>query len=158
MPRAIETAEILAPALGGLSVVSDCTFCENHPGEGDGMSWDEFTARFPAPDAWDPSVGRDPGGESWDAMAARVSAGLDMIVSRHPGELVVVACHGGVIVQSMFRWLGLDPGGTGRAWISPANASLTEWRFGANPYEKDSLAIELVRYNDHSHLGASVTA
>ena len=86
-------------------------------------------------------------------MAARVARGLDTIVERHPGELVVVACHGGVIVHSMFRWLALPPNGTGRAWLNPVNTSLTEWRFGVeSPYSKLTTQTELVRFNDHSHV------
>jgi broad specificity phosphatase PhoE len=45
LPRAIETAEILAPALGGLDVRQDCDLCEQHPGEGDGLTWAEFEER-----------------------------------------------------------------------------------------------------------------
>ena len=47
MPRAIETAEILAPALGGLEVRRECDFCEGHPGEADGLTWAELDERYP---------------------------------------------------------------------------------------------------------------
>ena len=152
MARAVETAAIIAPAVGGHGVIEDCDFCEHHPGEGDGMRWDEYEQRWPALEKWDPMLGRGDGGETWTEMSARVERGLDRLVERHPGETVVVACHGGVIVQSMFRWLGLEPGGSDRAWISPVNTSLTEWRYGPNPYAKGTLEIELVRFNDHAHV------
>jgi probable phosphoglycerate mutase len=152
MPRAVETAAIIAPALGGAEVVQECDFCEHHPGEGDGLTWAEYEERYPLPNGWDPELRRDPGGETWNEMHERVGRGLDTIVSRHPGQTIVIASHGGVIVQSMFRWLGLEANGTDRAWISPVNASITEWRFGSNPYRKGTLEIELVRYNDHAHL------
>src|SRR5215218_4057333 len=42
MLRAIETAEIIRPALGELDVISDCDFCEGHPGDADGMRWAEL--------------------------------------------------------------------------------------------------------------------
>lgn len=153
MPRAIETAEILAPALGIDDVAQECDFCEHHPGEGDGLDWDEFNRLYPRPAAWDPGHRRDPGSETWDEMHQRVGRGLDTVLERHGGETVVIACHGGVIVHSMIRWLALDGTNRGaRAWISPANSSITEWRFSANPYDKATLPIELVRYNDHAHL------
>jgi broad specificity phosphatase PhoE len=40
LPRAVETAELIAPALGldPDSVDQDCDLCELHPGECDGMS------------------------------------------------------------------------------------------------------------------------
>ncbi|HEX6420431.1 MAG TPA: histidine phosphatase family protein [Acidimicrobiales bacterium] len=159
MPRAVETAEILASALGGPGVIRDCDFCEHHPGEGDGLTWDRFDALYPHPgDAWTPDHRRDPGGETWREMAARVAAALDRLVERHPGGTVVVACHGGTIVQSMIRWLAIDPLAPGeRAWFSPENASITEWRRAANPYGTRTGSWELVRFNDHAHLfGAPV--
>jgi hypothetical protein len=52
----------------------------------------------------------------------------------------------------MFRWLDIAPGGGERAWINPVNTSLTEWRFGANPFAKGTMPLELVRFNDHAHL------
>jgi probable phosphoglycerate mutase len=156
MPRAVETAEIIAPALRGLGVVQECDFCEHHPGEGDGLPWSEFELRYPRPEGpWDPDLRRDPGGETWNEMAARVSRGLDAIVERHPGQLVVVACHGGVIIQSMAKWLGLQPADSGRAWMNPINASLTEWRFASNPFSVGTLPIELVRFNDAAHLAGA---
>ncbi len=86
-------------------------------------------------------------------MQDRVQRALASVVDRHPGETVVVACHGGVVVQSMLHWLALEEASTDRrAWLSPENASLTEWRFAPNPYRKGTLPVELVRFNDHAHL------
>lgn len=156
MPRAIETAEIIAPALGGLEVRSECDFCEGHPGEADGLSWDEVAERYPSPDGWDPDHSPAPGWETWREMGQRVQKALESLVERHGGETVVVACHGGVVVQSMLHWLSLqETATTRRAWMSPVNTSLTEWRFAPNPYLKHTLPVELVRFNDHAHLGAA---
>jgi len=154
MPRAIETAEIISPALGGgLEVRSECHFCEGHPGEADGLSWAELDERYPS-EAWSADSRRAPGWETWTEMGARVSGALQSIVERHPGETVVVACHGGVVVHSMLHFLSLrDVANQSRAWISPTNTSLTEWRFAPNPYEKGTLPVELVRFNDFAHLG-----
>ena len=86
-------------------------------------------------------------------MGARVERALAMVLARHPGETVVVACHGGVVVHSMLHYLSLDEGtNASRAWISPENTSLTEWRYASNPYQKGTLPVELVRYNDAAHL------
>jgi probable phosphoglycerate mutase len=154
MPRAIETAAILAPALGGLEVRSECDFCEGHPGEADGLTWDEFSERFPAPDGWDPDHSPVAGWETWRAMGVRVQGALASLVDRHPGETVVVACHGGVVVQAMVHWLALEEvARERRAWMDCENSSLTEWRFAPNPYQKLALPVQLVRFNDHAHLG-----
>ena len=75
-------------------------------------------------------------------MADRVATGLDRLVERHPGTTVVVACHGGVIVHTMIHWLGIDEDdGRERAWFSPENASITEWRFGAEPLRDRSISL-----------------
>src|SRR5207302_10759822 len=43
LPRAIETAEIIAPAIGGgHRVEQDCDLCEIHPGEGDALGCAEL--------------------------------------------------------------------------------------------------------------------
>lgn len=154
MPRAVETAAILAPALGLEAPEQDCAFCEHHPGEGDGLPWEEFNQRWPMTE-WGLHSRRDPGSETFAEMGERVAAGLDRLLERHPGETVVVACHGGVVVWSVLRWFALDPLDLGgRAWISPHNASITEWRIGGHPYIPGTSTIELVRYNDHAHLHA----
>lgn len=157
MPRAVETAEILAPALGAPQVSEDCDFCEHHPGEGDGLTWEVFDQRYPHPgEGWTPDHRRDPGGETWNEMATRVRVAFDRLVERHPGGTVVVACHGGVIVQTMIRWLAIDPlAGGERAWFSPENASITEWRRAVNPYGNRTGSWELVRFNDHAHLAGT---
>ncbi len=152
MARAVETAQILAPALGDLEVRSECAFCESHPGaEADGLSWDEFNRRWPLPAEWTPQTRRNPGAESYAEMQERVGGRLDTLRKSHEGETVVVACHGGVVMHSMFRWLELDPvGNRTRAWLNPVNSSITEWRLGDHPYWRSG--IELVRFNDHAHL------
>lgn len=154
MPRAIETAEILAPALGAPPVLRECDVCENHPGEGDGMSWDEFEARYPYPaGVWDPDHRRVPGGETWNEMKVRIARAIDGLVERHPGRTVVVATHGGPIVQAMLRFLAIDPSmQERRAWFSPENASITEFRHAVNPYQRTTLDWEMARFNDHAHI------
>lgn len=155
MPRAAQTAEVLAGALDDLAVKPDCDFCEHHPGEGDGLTWEEFNQRYPLPDeGWSPDLRRDAGGETWNEMAERVARGLDTIVDRHAGQTVVVACHGGVIVHSLLRWLhmGHQPGDGDRAWFHPHNSSITEWHFNAPPWGGRLPGWQLVRFNDHAHL------
>jgi probable phosphoglycerate mutase len=159
MPRAVETATILAPALGEPEVRQSCDLCEFHPGIGDGLPWDEFDARFPRPDGavFDPDYRRVPGGDTWNEMMARVGGAIDRLIADHRGSTIVVACHGGPIVQVVLRFLAIDAGDRTRprAWLSPENASLTELRQGTSPYETGTLDWELVRYNDVAHLAGA---
>ena len=150
--RAVETASILAPALGDLDPTQDCAFCEIHMGEADGLTVEQFNERYPTPDEWTIDTRAVPDGETYREMGERVAAGLDALLDRHEAETVVVACHGGVIIQSMWRWLALEPGSHGRAWFNPRNASMTVWRQADSPYDRRALPMELVTFNDHSHL------
>ena len=47
VPRAIETAEIIAPGLGIDAFGRDCDLCEVHTGEADGLEWAEWGFRSP---------------------------------------------------------------------------------------------------------------
>ena len=101
LPRAIETAEILNDALGGLDLRTDERLCELHPGEADNMTFVDYESTYYAEGSgrWrdDPTVPTAPGGESWTGFVERVRAGLDDLTREHAGETIVVACHGGVV-------------------------------------------------------------
>jgi probable phosphoglycerate mutase len=154
LPRAIETAELLAPALvapdptpGGRApvpeVVTECGLCELHPGEADGLSWGEFTERLPALD-WnvDPDQAIAPGGESWTGFVNRVAGRLDVLATAHPGQLVVVACHAGVIEASLLSKLPVVGGEAGaRLQLRTHHASMTTWEIADGRWR-------LLGYND----------
>ena len=157
LPRARQTAEILAPVLapvdaGGWTsevpeVIEDCGLCELHPGEADGLTWSEFTERFGDPN-WDVDPGRiiAPGGESWTGFVTRVVVALDAIVRRHPGQLVVVACHAGVIEASMLGMMTVEGRWEGaRLQLRTHHSSLTTWEVDHNRWR-------LLGYNDAVHL------
>jgi probable phosphoglycerate mutase len=147
LPRAVETAEIVAPALDRwrdgppLRVVTDCDLCELHPGEADGLTWGEYSARFPEPD-WDddPTQLLAPGGESWLGFVERASAAVTRLADAHPGEQVVAACHAGVIESTVLRFLPVDQQVV-RLGLQTEHASLTVWERGAGQWF-------LRRYND----------
>lgn len=150
LPRAVETAEAIAGAVGGPPLATDCDLCEQHPGDADGMTWAEAEAAYgPSPSPGDPHRPLFPGGEAWADMVERVASRLAKMAAEHPGQLTVVACHGGVVRASLVAFLapaemdvlGLD---------SPENTSLTEW------VHAPGAGWRLVRYNDFAHLlGAS---
>ena len=149
LPRAVETAERLRPVVGpGPSalgpVVQECDLCELHPGESDGMSWDEVVERLGVPD-WDrdPSVPIAPGGESWSSYIIRASDAVRALARRHPGELVVAAVHAGVIEATMISFLGVPPETYRRGWVHIAHASITEWAWAP-----DEDRWILLRFND----------
>jgi probable phosphoglycerate mutase len=149
LPRAVETAEIIAPAIGAgaLPIQRDCDLCELHPGESDGLDWVEFESRYGAPD-WgaDPHRPLSPGGESWATFMGRVGATLGRLATVHAGQTVVIVSHGGIVQGSMVSFLRLpDFGLTVELWVE--NTSLTEWtrRRPDSPWQ-------LIRFADAAHI------
>ncbi len=149
LPRAVETAARLRPVVGpgpqALGpVIERCDLCELHPGQCDGMPWEEVVEVFGVPE-WDqdPGVPIAPGGESWTEFVARASGAVRDVVAGHPGELVVAAVHAGVIEATMISFLGVPPTTYRRGWLRIAHASMTEWEWVA----ADDRWV-LLRFND----------
>jgi len=154
LPRAVETAEIIASALGHPEIVQDCDLCELHPGECDGMTWDEYRQTY-RPEGWtfDPEVPMAPGGESPNQFRARVTATLAKVAEDHRGQTVVIACHGGIIDGSMVGLLDVAVTGSIHALFDTENTSLTEWqRRDADQRDGGPARWRLMRYNDAAHL------
>jgi probable phosphoglycerate mutase len=170
LARARQTAEIIAPAVGAgrFRPVEDCGVCELHPGEADGLVWEQFLERYEAPD-WDrdPDTVIAPGGESWSGFVDRAAAALAGIAERHPGGTAVVVCHAGVIESAMLRFLPV--GGRLRLGLRTRHASLTEFELelgsqvelgsqlelesaDQGPDAEHAPAWRLLRYNDAAHL------
>jgi probable phosphoglycerate mutase len=151
LPRAIETAELISPGVGGggLPIKHEAELCELQPGEADGILWEEFRARYmPEPVVWDPYRPVAPGGESWAAFMVRAGDALHELARRHAGQTVVAACHGG-IVEGAWVALGQLPI-TNRFEHDIANTSITEWVL--RPNRRGVQAWALSRFNDAAHL------
>jgi len=145
LPRAVETAAILSPALGNIACEAACKLCERHPGEADGLTWAECEERYGRRLPGDePERPLSPGGESWLDLLDRAEDALYQVAEAHPGELIVVSSHGGIIGASLVRFLGLPEHG-GLTRFHPDNASITEWAF-------TGVRWWLARFNDAAHL------
>lgn len=144
LPRAIETAEILAGGLGfpTSDIISQCDLCELHAGEGDGLSWEVFDAQYGSWDPMDhPDKPRSPGGESMYELVERVGPAVEALVDDHAGGTVLVPCHGGVITGVTVALLGMP-----LRWIADLrNTSVTE-------LVKHNGTWRLCRVNDAAHL------
>ena len=152
MPRAFETAQIIAPALGGLEIEQVEDLEERRPGECDGMTWEAYREAY-RPEGWTFSIYEplSPGGESFVQFQVRAATALHQIARSLAGRTIVVACHGGIIESSMVAFLGLPPrvGGS----MHQPNTSITEWSLDADaPAERGGPPWKLVRYNDAAHL------
>jgi broad specificity phosphatase PhoE len=146
IPRAIETAEIIAPGLGIELGGRDCDLCEVHTGEADGLDWTEWEARYGsfAMEA-EPERVFAPGGESWMTFHGRVRRVLDRLADEHEGRTVVAVCHGGVIAASVRLLLGTGPDADGG--IQPTNTGLSEWE-----WDPKHARWTLHSFNEATHL------
>ena len=145
LPRAIETASILARALpSDLVATADCDLCELHPGEADGLTWSAMVARFGVPD-WDvdPRGPFAPGGESWTGFFERCAAAFERIARTHVDQRVVLVVHGGVVEQMIKLVTRSEPGE--RLGLLTEHCSITEVEFDAD-------RLRLLSYNDRAPL------
>jgi broad specificity phosphatase PhoE len=163
LPRAIETAEIIAPALGAIAPSSHCDYCEIHPGESDGMTWADYRANYGFDPRAEPGRPLSPGGESLQTFQARVTDAIGQILADHEGRTVVLVCHGGVIVAATRFLLGVsgmnatDEGPSAGLMLEPEPTSITEWAVRTGDGERDTSGGArpvrvLRRFNDVAHL------
>ena len=124
LPRAIETAQIIAPGLGLEIARHECDLCEVHTGEADGLAWEEYTTRYGSFDMEaEPDRVFAPEGESWNSFHERVQGMLERLAADHPDETVVAVCHAGVIMASMRGLLGIPHAGRARSCGPPTPGS-----------------------------------
>lgn len=147
IPRAIETAEIIAPGLGLEIASRDCDLCEVHTGDADGLDWSEYTGRYGKFDMEaEPDRPFAPNGDSWNGFHVRVRGALDRLARQYEGQTVVAVCHAGVIMASLRVLFDIPHPGTGTQ-LRPSNTGLTEWNH-------DELADRwmLHSFNEAGHL------
>jgi probable phosphoglycerate mutase len=150
IPRAIETAEIIAPGLGIETFDRDCDLCEVHTGEADGLDWAEWGARYGSFDMEaEPDRAFAPGGESWNGFHERVRSVLERVGRELEGKTVVAVCHGGVILASIRTLLALPAPATHNRLL-PTNTGVTEWE-----WEPDHGRWTLHSFNVTEHLPAT---
>lgn len=145
LPRAIETAEIIAPGLGVHLSARDCDLCEVHTGEADATPWSDYNETYGSFDMEkEPDRPFAPGGDSWNSFHARIATVLARLARDHEGETVVAVAHAGVIMASMRLLLGIaDHRISSR--LRPTNTGLTEW-------EHRNGGWTLRSYNEADHL------
>lgn len=150
LPRAWQTAQILAPAFGDLPVLPDDEVQELRVGPAaDGLSVEEYTRRFGWVDLRaEPFTPVDPGGESWSAFALRVCTALERITREHRGRTIVVVCHGGVVDTSFLHFFRMPTNALPEVALHTANCSLTHWE---RLWSHGAMRWRLNRYNDTAH-------
>jgi broad specificity phosphatase PhoE len=146
LPRAIQTAEPIAAALG-VTAATDCGLCTWHyPEHGDGLPVADYDERF----------GLDGGGvfrpfqkgaESWSEMLARTSRTLVDLAAEHRGDTLLLVCHAET-VQISFHAYGLL--GPYRQFdLVVDSASVTTWITDDDPAAYPPARWALTGFNQH---------
>lgn len=149
LPRAMQTAEIIAPALGGLPIVPDDDVQEMRVGELDGMPWEQAQELW-ADHRVDPYRPLGPGGENWPRFQVRIAEALARITTEHADKNIVVVCHGGVVDGSFGYFFGVSTLAPGKTGLFTANTSITLWE--DEHHDGFSSRWRLARYNDDLHI------
>jgi probable phosphoglycerate mutase len=151
LPRARQTAGILAVAFPGVSLLLDDDFQELRSGDAaDGMDIATYKARY----GWisfgeAPLRPVDPGGESWAGFVLRVATALRRITRDHAGKTIVVVCHGGVIDAAFLYFFGMNGLAFPEAGFLTQNTSITRWE---HTFAHARMRWRLLVYNDVAHL------
>ncbi len=153
LPRARETAEIIAPAIGGLAVVEDQDFCERHPGEADGLTYTVALEKYGVPElSDDPHLALSPGGETWMQFHSRIGGAMRRTVGAHRDRTVVIACHAGVVDAALRSLLDLPV--VGGFELYTHNTAITELVLVPEDERRPAPRWRLLRYNDAAHLAS----
>lgn len=152
LPRARQTAEIIAPALG-LRVTLDDEVQELRPGEADGLTIEQLRERYGRADFESiPYRPLAPGGESWASFLVRAATALNRIAEEHAGKSIVIVCHGGVIDGSFQAFAGVNLLVPRAFDFATENTSITHWQWRAAHGRAPRWRLHA--YNDAAHLAA----
>jgi probable phosphoglycerate mutase len=160
LPRARETAEIIAPAIGR-QIIWDDAMQELNVGEIDGVPWRDIAATVPD-FRTEPFRPIAPGGENWPQFVLRVATAFERIVREHEGKTIVVVCHGGVIDSSFAIFYGASAFTFPPVDLATRNTSITHWERRVpkvawgnreqSPPDRLPPRWRLVAYNDDTHV------
>lgn len=149
LPRAIETAAILAAPFGA-EAARECGLCTWHyPPEMDGRPVEEAQAalRLPAPGIFREF---EQGNESWAELVTRVGRALTTLVYEHAGRTIVAVGHAET-ANASHRVFGNQP----LLWDDSARVpptSVTEWITDGDPGAFPPPPWTLARSKDAAHL------
>ena len=150
LPRARQTAEIIAPAFN-LSIEFDDELQELRIGEAEGMRVDEFKEKYGSTTLEDePFRPMSPGGENWGQFVLRAATVLDHIIREYDKKSIVVVCHGGIIDSSFLYFFGMGTLTVPEVRFNTYNTSITYWR--KSSFGKGPARWRLIRYNDDLHV------
>ena len=147
--RAMETAAIVAPALG-LPVTPDRDLEEWRSDDGS-IPTDVFMAQWRALGERQRPFHRFlPHCETGIEFSTRVHSALHRLASEHSGKRIVLMTHGGVIQVAFQFFFGFGDAAFRRAYPAAGHTSLTAWRREVPPGGNERWVLEFS--NDCGHL------
>lgn len=150
MLRAMQTAEIIAPALG-LPILYDAEIQEWRFPMDETLNVDEYIEHFKTiPHDQKPFFQIIPGAESWVQFMLRACTSLNRITQQYEGKTIVMVCHGGVIDASFHFFLRLSTVHLPPSYFDTHNTSLTHWYRATDEIYPPGWTLE--SYNDVMHL------
>lgn len=150
LPRATQTADIVAEALG-LAALREPELEEWRSGN-ELLEEDAFEAIWAGLTDQQRRHHRFVSGcETAFEFDVRVRSVLQRIVARHTGQTVVVVAHGGVVEVAFCHFLALADGPFRRAYPAAAHTSITCWR---QDHRTQAWILEFA--NDTHHLRRAV--
>jgi probable phosphoglycerate mutase len=152
--RAIDTAEILAEALGVPVTEQSCDLCDLHPGAAEGLTPEELEREFGPVAGWTRPYQIVPGADNVVAWQQRTRAGLERIVATYPGQQILAVTHAGVIRVSFVLFGQLSDHVANQ--IAPANTAITEWSTTQPLNGPADVQWRLARQDDVPHLPAGL--
>jgi broad specificity phosphatase PhoE len=118
-PRSIETAEVIASALGVPVGEPTCELCQMHPGLAEGLTQEQMSERF------GPNYAFVPGAESWPEFVVRATEALPAIARRHRGRTVIAVTESAVMKASFMAFGGMPI--PAAEVIMTEEGSITDW-------------------------------
>jgi 2,3-bisphosphoglycerate-dependent phosphoglycerate mutase len=147
--RALETAEIVAPALG-LPVTPDRDLEEWRSDDGT-IPVEEFMAQWKRlSERQRPFHRFQPSSETGIEFTTRVHSALHRLTSEHEGRRIALVTHGGVIQAAFQYFFGYGDAAFRRAYPAAGHTSITGWRREAPPGGNERWVLEFS--NDRAHL------
>ena len=127
LPRARQTAELIAPVLG-LRVQEVAALCEWESGN-ERLGMEAFMAALQGIQGVERRNHRFwPGYETISEFTQRVHSKLNELVGTHEGKSVVLVAHGGVVEAAFHYFLGLGAHPFEGGYPAAGHASITHWR------------------------------
>ena len=139
-PPSIETAAIIAAAVGVDAEPPTCDLCDPHPGDAEGLTPDAMFDRF------GPNYEFVPGGESRADAEARIVPALFRLAEIYRGRGIVAVTENTVLASSMTAFGGMPGAVMARSY----HGAITVWSCLVEGDPRHVGKWELDRFNDTS--------